>query len=162
MLQRFKNLVLNLISSVGTFSFLQVVFLLQRHTGYFLIQVILTIFILSDLFLSCQVYLPCALIVVLSWVGFWLNREATSDRVTLGKYYIRNSETCSLIRCSGVTAVLTLSAISMDSRSDLPKVHYATALDWFIICSCLYCMASILEFAGFINSLRLVLNIKLI
>ena len=32
-----------------------------------------------------QVYLPCALIVVLSWVGFWLNREATSDRVTLGK-----------------------------------------------------------------------------
>ena len=48
---------------------LQVVFLLQRHTGYFLIQV----------------YLPCALIVVLSWVGFWLNREATSDRVTLGR-----------------------------------------------------------------------------
>ena len=31
-----------------------------------------------------KVYLPCALIVVLSWVGFWLNREATSDRVTLG------------------------------------------------------------------------------
>ena len=75
-----------------------------------------------------------------------LTREATSDRVTLG-----------------VTAVLTLSAISMDSRSDLPKVrefvcinevaiitkvHYATAMDWFIICSFLYCMASILEFAG--------------
>ena len=48
----------------------------------------------------------------------------------------------------GVTAVLTLSAISMDSRSDLPKVHYATALDWFIIISFLYCLASILEFAG--------------
>ena len=28
------------------------------------------------------------------------------------------------------------------------QVHYATALDWFIICSFLYCMASILEFAG--------------
>ena len=36
----------------------------------------------------------------------------------------------------------------MDSRSDLPKVQYATALDWFIICSFLYCMATILEFAG--------------
>ena len=48
----------------------------------------------------------------------------------------------------GVTAVLPLSAISMDSRSDLPKVQYATALDWFIICSFLYCMATILEFAG--------------
>ena len=133
---------------MGTFSVLQVVFLLQRHTGYFLIQVILTIFISCDVFLSCQVYLPCALIVVLSWVGFWLNREATSDRVTLGKYYIRNSVTLSLICCAGVTAVLTLSAISMDSRSDLPKVHYAIALDLFNICSFLYCMASILEFAG--------------
>ena len=39
------------------------------------------------------------------WVLTLLTREATSDRVTLG-----------------VTAVLTLSAISMDSRSDLPKV----------------------------------------
>ena len=127
------------------YSVLQCVFLLQRHTGYFLIQV-------SRaggerrIIVRSQVYLPCALIVILSWVGFWLNREATSDRVTLG-------EKQSLICCinaivTGVTAVLTLSAISMDSRSDLPKVHYATALDWFIICSFLYCLASILEFAG--------------
>ena len=36
-----------------------------------------------------KVYLPCALIVVLSWVGFWLNREATSDRVTLGEVLYR-------------------------------------------------------------------------
>ena len=32
-----------------------------------------------------QVYLPCTLIVILSWVSFWINREATSDRVALGK-----------------------------------------------------------------------------
>ena len=73
--------------SVGAFSVLQVVFLLQRHTGYFLIQVeqgtTHTINI-NNLHHYGQVYLPCALIVVLSWVGFWLNREATSDRVTLG------------------------------------------------------------------------------
>ena len=30
----------------------------------------------------------------------------------------------------------------------LRQVHYATALDWFIICSFLYCVATILEFAG--------------
>ena len=53
---------------MGTYSVLQVVIALQRHTGYFLIQI----------------YLPCTLLVVLSWVGFWLNREATSDRVGLG------------------------------------------------------------------------------
>ena len=44
--------------------------------------------------------------------------------------------------------MLTLSTIALDSRTGLPKVHYATALDWFIICSFIYCMASLLEFAG--------------
>ena len=53
---------------------LQVVVALQRHTGYFLIQI----------------YLPCTLLVVLSWVGFWLNREATSDRVGLGEKPLQN------------------------------------------------------------------------
>ena len=52
------------------YSVLQVSFNLRRKQGYFLIQV----------------YVPCILIVVLSWVSFWLNREATSDRVSLGKY----------------------------------------------------------------------------
>lgn len=32
-----------------------------------------------------QVYGPCTLLVILSWVSFWLNREATADRVSLGK-----------------------------------------------------------------------------
>lgn len=41
-----------------------------------------------------QVYVPCILIVVLSWVSFWIHREATSDRVGLG-----------------ITTVLTLSTI---------------------------------------------------
>lgn len=44
--------------------------------------------------ISFQVYVPCILIVVLSWVGFWIHREATSDRVGLG-----------------ITTVLTLSTI---------------------------------------------------
>ncbi|XP_012264972.2 gamma-aminobutyric acid receptor alpha-like isoform X2 [Athalia rosae] len=99
----------------GEFSVLQVSFNLQRHTGYFLIQV----------------YVPCVLIVVLSWVSFWIHREATSDRVGLG-----------------ITTVLTLSTISLDSRTDLPKVKYATALDWFLLMSFGYCIATLLEFAG--------------
>ncbi|CRL04832.1 CLUMA_CG017885, isoform A [Clunio marinus] len=99
----------------GDFSTLQVSFNLQRHTGYFLIQV----------------YVPCILIVILSWVSFWIHREATSDRVGL---------------C--ITTVLTLSTISLDSRKDLPKVRYATALDWFLLMSFFYCIATLLEFAG--------------
>ena len=30
-------------------------------------------------------YGPCILLVVISWVSFWLNREATSDRISLGE-----------------------------------------------------------------------------
>lgn len=52
---------------------LLVSFHLQRHMGNFLIQV----------------YGPCTLLVVLSWVSFWLNREATADRVSLGKNVLK-------------------------------------------------------------------------
>lgn len=37
---------------------------------------------------------------------------------------------------------------SLDSRTDLPKVRYATALDWFLLISFFYCIATLLEFAG--------------
>lgn len=47
-------------------------FKLQRHMGYFLIQV----------------YVPCTLIVILSWVSFWIHREATADRVGLGQWIL--------------------------------------------------------------------------
>ena len=36
----------------------------------------------------------------------------------------------------------------MDTRNDLPKVPYATALDWFIIMSYLFVTATLLEYAG--------------
>lgn len=43
---------------------------------------------------------------------------------------------------------MTLSTISIDARTDLPKVRYATALDCFLLMSFLYCIATLLEFAG--------------
>ncbi|XP_036354539.1 gamma-aminobutyric acid receptor alpha-like [Octopus sinensis] len=50
-------------------SMLSVNFHLKRHMGFFLLQV----------------YVPCTLLVVVSWVSFWIHREATSDRIALGK-----------------------------------------------------------------------------
>lgn len=47
-----------------------------------------------------------------------------------------------------IQIVLTLSTISLDARTDLPKVRYATALDFFLLMSFLYCIATLLEFAG--------------
>ncbi|CAN8032809.1 unnamed protein product, partial [Ixodes persulcatus] len=99
----------------GLFSVLHVNFNLQRHMGYFLIQV----------------YVPCVLIVVLSWVSFWINREATADRVGLG-----------------ITTVLTLSTFVLDTRTDLPKVPYPTSLDWFVIMCFSFVIFTLLEYAG--------------
>ena len=62
-----------------------------------------------------------------------MNREATSDRVGLGEKpknpKIRSENRSRVIECgeyslfsSGITAVLTLSTIALDSRTGLPKV----------------------------------------
>ncbi len=32
-----------------------------------------------------NVYVPCCMLVVISWVSFWINREATADRIALGE-----------------------------------------------------------------------------
>jgi hypothetical protein len=53
----------------GVYQRLSLSFILQRNIGYFLFQT----------------YLPSILIVMLSWVSFWINHEATSARVALGK-----------------------------------------------------------------------------
>ncbi|ESP02212.1 hypothetical protein LOTGIDRAFT_157371 [Lottia gigantea] len=96
-------------------SIVSVNFHLRRHTGYFLIQV----------------YLPCCLLVVLSWVSFWINREAASDRIALG-----------------TTTVLTMTFLALDSRDDLPRVSYSTALDVYVAMCFLFVFASIVQFAG--------------
>ncbi|XP_012224673.1 gamma-aminobutyric acid receptor alpha-like isoform X1 [Linepithema humile] len=95
-------------------SMLLVYFHLQRHMGNFLIQV----------------YGPCVLLVVLSWVSFWLNREATADRVSLG-----------------ITTVLTMTFLGLEARTDLPKVPYPTALDFFVFLSFAFIFATIIQFA---------------
>lgn len=65
-------------------SVLEINFHLKRRMGYFLIQV----------------YLPCCLLVVLSWVSFWINREATADRIMLGTYKVHMK----LLVCQEFTA----------------------------------------------------------
>ena len=55
--------------ATGIYQRLSLSFLLQRNIGYFVFQT----------------YLPSILIVMLSWVSFWINHEATSARVALGE-----------------------------------------------------------------------------
>ncbi|XP_074656248.1 glycine receptor subunit alpha-2-like isoform X2 [Tubulanus polymorphus] len=100
--------------TTGAYPCLQVDFHLKRDIGYFLIQV----------------YIPSILIVILSWVAFWINIEAIPARVSLG-----------------LLTVLTMTTQSTGARSSLPRVSYIKAIDvWMSMCL-IFVFASLLEFA---------------
>ncbi|XP_016319139.1 glycine receptor subunit alpha-3 isoform X3 [Sinocyclocheilus anshuiensis] len=74
--------------NTGKFTCIEVRFHLERQMGYYLIQM----------------YIPSLLIVILSWVSFWINMDAAPARVALG-----------------ITTVLTMTTQSSGSRTSLPK-----------------------------------------
>lgn len=55
--------------STGNFTCLAVVFNLRRRLGYHLFHT----------------YIPSGLIVIMSWISFWIKPEAIPARITLGK-----------------------------------------------------------------------------
>ncbi len=57
--------------STGDYQRLSLSFGLKRNVGYFIFQT----------------YLPSILIVMLSWVSFWINHESPPARVALGTYF---------------------------------------------------------------------------
>lgn len=65
-----------------------------------------------------QMYIPSLLIVILSWVSFWINMDAAPARVALG-----------------ITTVLTMTTQSSGSRTSLPKVCVCVHL---CVCVCIY------------------------
>ncbi|XP_072368702.1 glycine receptor subunit alphaZ1 isoform X3 [Scyliorhinus torazame] len=74
--------------NTGKFTCIEARFHLERQMGYYLIQM----------------YIPSLLIVILSWVSFWINMDAAPARVGLG-----------------ITTVLTMTTQSSGSRASLPK-----------------------------------------
>lgn len=54
--------------STGNHSTLQLDLRMRRNVGYYLLQG----------------YIPAALLVILSWISFWIDSEATADRVYIG------------------------------------------------------------------------------
>lgn len=62
-----------------------------------------------------QIYIPSGLIVIISWVSFWLNRCATPARVSLG-----------------VTTVLTMTTLMSSTNAALPKISYVKSIDVYL------------------------------
>src|SRR6218665_16722 len=98
----------------GAFPCWEVRFKLKRDIGYFLIQV----------------YVPSVLIVILSWVSFWINVDASPARVSIG-----------------LLTVLTTTTMSSSARATLPRVSYVKAIDvWMIVCL-VFVFVSLIEYA---------------
>ncbi|RWS20594.1 gamma-aminobutyric acid receptor subunit beta-like protein, partial [Leptotrombidium deliense] len=81
-------------------------------------------FVRSLGFYLIQIYIPASLIVVISWVSFWLHRNATPARVALG-----------------VTTVLTMTTLMSSTNAQLPKISYIKSTCFVMV------FASLVEYA---------------
>ncbi|CAL8311275.1 unnamed protein product [Merluccius merluccius] len=102
-------------SSTGWYNRLYINFILRRHIFFFLLQT----------------YFPTMLMVLLSWVSFWIDRRAVPARVSLG-----------------MTTVLTMSTIITGVSSSMPQVSYVKAVDIYLWTSFLFVFLSVLEYAA--------------
>uniref|UniRef100_A0A1I8JQ36 Neur_chan_LBD domain-containing protein n=1 Tax=Macrostomum lignano TaxID=282301 RepID=A0A1I8JQ36_9PLAT len=89
-------------------------------------------------FFVFQTYLPSILIVMLSWVSFWINHEATSSaRVALVRTLSHPS----------ITNGATNDDISTGVRSSLPAISYVKAIDIYLVMCFVFVFAALLEYA---------------
>ncbi|XP_029698539.1 gamma-aminobutyric acid receptor subunit rho-3 isoform X2 [Takifugu rubripes] len=102
-------------SSTGWYNRLFITFILRRHIFFFMLQT----------------YFPTMLMVVLSWVSFWIDRRAVPARVSLG-----------------ITTVLTMSTIITGVSSSMPQVSYVKAVDIYLWTSFLFVFLSVIEYAA--------------
>ena len=79
-----------------------------------------------------QIYIPAALLVVLSWVTFWINKGATPARASVG-----------------VTTVLTMLTLATQSQQNMEKhiTLETSLLDIYIWVCFSFVIAAMLEFA---------------
>uniref|UniRef100_A0A0P5B4W1 Histamine-gated chloride channel subunit n=2 Tax=Daphnia magna TaxID=35525 RepID=A0A0P5B4W1_9CRUS len=99
--------------ATGNFTCLEVVFVLKRRLGYYMFHT----------------YIPTCLIVVMSWVSFWIKPEVAPARVTLG-----------------VTSLLTLSTQHAKSQAALPPVSYLKAVDAFMSTCTIFVFMALMEY----------------
>ncbi|XP_032243194.2 gamma-aminobutyric acid receptor subunit beta [Nematostella vectensis] len=81
-------------------------------------------------FYILSAFIPAAFIVILSWVGFWIDERSVPARVSLG-----------------ITTVLAITTLIFGVQSTLPRVGYIKAIDVYLLGNFLFVFASLVEYA---------------
>lgn len=101
-------------TATGTYSCLKVNLTFARELSFYLVTI----------------YVPCFMIVVVSWFSFWLDYKAVPARVSLG-----------------VTTLLAMSTTMGSIQRSLPPVAYTKAIDvWTGLCT-FFVFSALLEYA---------------
>ncbi|OXA58815.1 Glutamate-gated chloride channel [Folsomia candida] len=100
------------VTTTGKYSCLLATFTFQRELGYYMIQN----------------FLPCGMIVMVSWISFWLGASTIDARVSLG-----------------ITTMLTMVAQIYGINQAVPPVSYTKALDIFTGTCLVFIVMAIIE-----------------
>ena len=74
-----------------------------------------------------QIYIPSAIIVMISWIPFWLERDSSHGRVGIT-----------------LTTVLTITTLITNSYATMPKVSYLKAIDVYLFTCFIMVFASLI------------------
>ncbi|KAM7042611.1 gamma-aminobutyric acid receptor subunit pi [Acridotheres tristis] len=114
-LQRYRTLLASSQHDTGSYSRLILQFELRRNVLYFILET----------------YVPSTLLVMLSWVSFWITLDSVPART-----------------CIGVTTVLSMTTLMISSRSSLSKTNcFIKAIDVYLGICFSFIFGALVEYA---------------